>query len=219
MGGGVVAKPLAAKLKRSARARRCQCSGVSPQPQRQLSLCSVAEGKILMVALNRFPVLKTKRLFLREMAEGDVEAYARLLADKNTVRYILDGRPLAAEEVPLRIRRNRAHSQTGQHYYWSIEDSASASFVGFIALHEAQAEKPVLSYAVLPKWRRRGIASEAIGAVMNFAKAELGATAVLARTHPDNSASLGLLRALNFEEVGLVRTPWGERIEFLSAAT
>lgn len=171
-----------------------------------------------MYVVKAFPVLKTNRLLLREMEDADVEGYTTLLSDKNTYLYVLDGSPVSSEEVPMKIRRNRERSRTGQHYYWSIEVPDSSSFVGFAALHEARSEKPVLSYAVLPNWRRHGIASEAICAVMDFAKEDLGAAAVLARTHRDNSASMALLRSLNFFEVGLVRTPWGERIEFLSSA-
>ncbi len=148
------------------------------------------------------------------MEDADATGYSELVSDQDTLSYVLS--PISAEELPERLRLNRERSLTGEHLYWSIQVPESAPFVGFIALHNAKLEKPALSYAIIPSWRRRGIASEAICAVRDYAKEELGARAVVAQTHAENSSSINLLRSLDFEKVGLVSTRWGDRIEFVA---
>ena len=170
----------------------------------------------MISVLRSFPVLHTNRLLLRETADADIAGYTELVSDEDTLAYVLDSSPIATEKLPAKLHRNREQSLEGEHYYWSIQVPDSAWFVGFIALHDAKSGKPALSYAIMPSWRRRGIASEAICAVTDFAKEELGSSTVIARTHEENSASIELLRSLSFEEVGLVSTRWGNRVEFIS---
>jgi RimJ/RimL family protein N-acetyltransferase len=55
-----------------------------------------------------------------------------------------------------------------------------------------------IGYSVVPSWRRRGIASEAAGALAEAARAR-GVDTVVAHTLPHLEPSIGVLRKLGFE--------------------
>lgn len=57
-----------------------------------------------------------------------------------------------------------------------------------------------LGYTVNEPHRRRGYATEAVRALVDWAHREHGVTHFVASTTPDNVASLGVLRKLNFQK-------------------
>ena len=59
-----------------------------------------------------------------------------------------------------------------------------------------------LGYSVLPEYRRRGYAGEAVRAMMDWARNERGITVFVASIAPDNEPSLALVRRLGFVHVG-----------------
>ena len=61
---------------------------------------------------------------------------------------------------------------------------------------------PEIGYTVLPGYRRRGYASEAVRALFNWAASEHGVRRFRASVSPDNQASLGLIAKLGFTQVG-----------------
>ena len=164
-----------------------------------------------MTAISTFPVLGTAHLTLREMRSDDVDGYAELLTDPEESHFNVDA-AVSADEVPAKIARNRAARSEGRSIYWAIE--WAGGFAGFVALHGPATEAPALSYAVRRGCRRRGVASEAVGAVLTYAFEVLGAAQVSARTHPENAASALLLAGLGFTDQGRVETAHGTRRQF-----
>jgi len=159
-----------------------------------------------------FPELHTKRLVLRAMELTDADGYAELLSDPETHPFITEAGPVPRSEIPERIRRNRELSSTGTQLYWSID--LAGVFVGYVALHSANAPVSALSYAIRPAWRRRGLAHEALEAVCRECRASSPIRELEARTHSENEASARLLLQLGFEELSTVDTPFGQRRGF-----
>ena len=58
-----------------------------------------------------------------------------------------------------------------------------------------------VGYSVLEEYQRRGYASEAIGALVDWAFAQPGVRRVIAETYPELIGSLGVLRKLRFKPV------------------
>jgi RimJ/RimL family protein N-acetyltransferase len=156
--------------------------------------------------------LHTKRLLLRAMEPADADGYAELLSDPETHPLITESGPVPRSEIPERIRRNRELSSAGTEVYWSID--LAGVFVGYVALHGANARVSALSYAIRPAWRRRGLAQEALEAICRECRANSRTRELVARTHNKNEASPRLLLQLGFEEVDRVDTPFGQRREF-----
>ncbi len=158
------------------------------------------------------PELHTKRLLLRAMELVDAYGYAELLSDPETHPFITESGPVPRSEIPERIRRIRELSAAGTEIYWSID--LAGVFVGYVALHSANAHVSAISYATRPAWRRRGLAREALEAICRECRANSPSRELVARIHNENEASARLLLGLGFEEVGSVDTPFGQRRGF-----
>ena len=160
----------------------------------------------------RTPALSAGAVRLREMRPSDEDGYARLLTDPGTFPYIVDDGPIAREEIARRIERNREAAEYDSAHYWSI--TVDGEFVGYIALHAPEGPIASLSYAVLPRHRRCGYASAAIRAVCEFAGEQFRPETILALAHPENAASVALLRSLGFDSHGVKMAPRGDRAVF-----
>jgi ribosomal-protein-alanine N-acetyltransferase len=59
-----------------------------------------------------------------------------------------------------------------------------------------------IGYSVLPQFRRRGYASEAVQALLEFAFADASIERVIAETYPELVASVGVLQKSGFVHIG-----------------
>ena len=75
-----------------------------------------------------------------------------------------------------------------------------------------------IGYETRPAYRRRGYAAEAVGTIANWALGQPVVNCVIAETGEDNAASIGLLRRLAFEEVGVGSEPDLRRFELATHA-
>ena len=84
------------------------------------------------------------------------------------------------------------------------EPDGTRRVIGTIGFHGAPDEQGRLEvgYRVEPDYRRRGIASEAVRAMFDWAATKHGIHRFIASVRPDNEASLGLVRAFGFVETG-----------------
>jgi [ribosomal protein S5]-alanine N-acetyltransferase len=77
--------------------------------------------------------------------------------------------------------------------------------IGHIGFHDPPGpeRKVEVGYSVLPAYRRRGYALEAVQALFNWATAEHGIQRFVASVGPWNAPSLGLIRKLGFVQTGV----------------
>jgi RimJ/RimL family protein N-acetyltransferase len=72
-----------------------------------------------------------------------------------------------------------------------------------------------VGYSVLEEYQHRGYASEAIGALIDWAFAQPGVRRVVAETYPELIGSIGVLRKLGFRRIGDGSEPGVIRFERL----
>lgn len=160
-----------------------------------------------------FPTLETERLVLRSPHPNDVEGFADLLSDPTCYPYITDSGPVVRSAVPERIRQFAAGYRLGRSIHWVLELRSNRAFAGYVAVHGFREAPAHLSFAIHRSLRRQGFAREAVAAVRMHLQT-LGCETLVAHAHADNASSRGLLSNLGFEEIGLVSTERGERIEY-----
>jgi len=85
-----------------------------------------------------------------------------------------------------------------------LREDAARPMVGYLNFHAPPGpERWVeIGYTVLPKYRRRGYAHEAVEALFEWATREHGIHTFRASISPVNVPSLGLARKLGFREIG-----------------
>lgn len=143
------------------------------------------------------PVLTTRRLAIREFADRDLDPYAAMLGDPETMRYY--PRPYTREEARGFIERNAARYLANGFGVWVLEDRESGAFLGdcglAVSLVEGIAEVEIMWHVVRDRWRR-GLATEATVAVRDHAFSSVGLRRLVALVRPDNEPSRGVAEKL-----------------------
>lgn len=141
--------------------------------------------------------LTTERLRLRQFEESDLEAYARIVGDAETMRWIGDGRPQDREEAWQSLGYVLDHWKTRGYGLWAAEELESGALVGRIGLLQPEGW-PGLEVGWLVDRSRwgEGFASEGGAAALAQAFGALRAERVISLIRPDNAASIRVAEKL-----------------------
>jgi RimJ/RimL family protein N-acetyltransferase len=145
-------------------------------------------------------ILETERLRLRHFVETDLDSYAPICADAETMRYIGLGMPLSRADAWRSIAMLLGHWQLRGYGMWAVEDKATGAFLGRIGLHYPEAW-PVLEVGWLldrAHWGR-GLATEGGRAAMQFGFERLNLSRISSVIHPLNKASIRVAEKLGMK--------------------
>ena len=148
---------------------------------------------------------QTARVTLREMEMTDLEAF-----------YAFEG---ALEEPVLQAFLKESEEASREHLkayletmypmydygMWTVVERESGEIIGLCGLGRMDcqgAECTDLGYYICPKWRNRGLATECVEFVLDYAKNYLEFSEVYAIIKEENRISAGILRRFCFEYVG-----------------
>lgn len=149
------------------------------------------------------PTLTTARLRLRAPAASDLDASAAMWGDPEVVRFI-GGKTFTRSEVWARLLRYAGMWTLLGHGFWMIEDRESGKFVGEIGIMDAKRDidpaivEPEVGWALSPAAHGRGIATEALDAVLGWADHELAAPTLVCMIEDGNGASVAVARKFAF---------------------
>jgi len=130
--------------------------------------------------------LETARLRLRPRTLDDLEAIVAMDRDEEVRRFI--GGPLEAEAHRAEVKSNIVNGRLLPA--WAIEWKERPGFPGQCALNPPQQLGATeLSWRLARASWGRGVASEAVSAMLRHAVEELQVGPVVALIHPDNKAS------------------------------
>jgi ribosomal-protein-alanine N-acetyltransferase len=143
--------------------------------------------------------LETLRLVLRPLDGNDAKFIVELLNDPAFIRYIGDRGVRTMEQALgyLTTGPIRSYEQFG--FGLLCVQSKLGVRMGVCGLVQRDYfPDPDIGFAFLPQFRSQGYAREASEAVLSDAQWRLKLKRIVAIVQPDNSASLTLLRRLNF---------------------
>lgn len=153
----------------------------------------------------RFPVLETESLVLREVSEDDDAALFAIFSDPEVTEfYDLDSMESIREAREM-IARWRNRYAERQSIRWGIELKSASGLVGTCGLHPRSEWRAALGYDLNSAYWGRGIMSGALRRVHRYAFEQLGLHRIEALVIPGNTASERLLETLGFELEGVLR--------------
>ncbi len=160
----------------------------------------------IQIPMTTFPELVTANLHLRELVPTDAEAVYRIYVEEEVTRfYDLDTFDDIRQATEL-IRRQRSRFERGEGLRWGIAQRANNVIIGSVGYvfsqHNAQGG---IGYDLARPYWRKGIMTEALRLVIHYGFSSLKLNRIQALVIPGNSASVGLLTKLGFEEEGLLR--------------
>jgi ribosomal-protein-alanine N-acetyltransferase len=155
-----------------------------------------------------FPTLTTPRLILRQPVAGDAADLFSYLSDPEVQKYDSPNVPMRElAEAVAAIEKARQHFASKRAILWSIalkDENRNIGWFGFY-FEEQCTYKTDLGYTVSRPYWRRGIATEAVRALMQFGFETLGLHRINVDTRMDNIASVRLMQTLGFTYEGVRR--------------
>ena len=158
------------------------------------------------------PTLETERLRIRPLASGDLEDCHRLYVEIDWIDHDLDpaaNRAKRASWLAWTIDSYRELAALHQPPYGerAIERRSDGAFLGLVGLvpslaafgarEDARVRPEVgLFWALRPSAQGSGVATEAAGALIAYARDELQVERLVATTERDNHASIAVMRRL-----------------------
>jgi ribosomal-protein-alanine N-acetyltransferase len=142
--------------------------------------------------------LKTARLGFRRWSPEDLPLAVALWADQEVTRLI--GGPFSEEQIHHRLDQEIAFLRAEGVQYWPVFLLAGDDFAGCCGLRPYGREAKIreLGFHFRPTQWGKGLASEAAGAVIQYAEESLGLEGLFAGHHPENLASRRVLQKLRF---------------------
>lgn len=142
------------------------------------------------------PVLDTTRLRLRPHTTDDLDAVASMWADERVVRYI-NPKPSTRSESWTRLLRYIGHWHARPYGYWVIEDRETGGYLGETGFSDFKRDMtpsiegmPEIGWVLIPDAHGRGIATEAVAAVLSWGDQELESDKTVCLFDPENAASI-----------------------------
>lgn len=139
-------------------------------------------------------VFETQRLLCRRLTSTDSGSLHDVYSDVEAVRWVGDGVPLSPTQCEEWIRVTERNYLNRGYGMFALELSASKQVVGFCGIihPNGQADAEV-KYAFLRKYWGIGLATEAIRALLNYAKSHHQLSLVIATVAAENTASQNVL--------------------------
>jgi RimJ/RimL family protein N-acetyltransferase len=148
-------------------------------------------------------MLATPRLRMRERTLDDLDAVMAMDADPEVRRFM--GGPPPTEAHRAEVRANIVDGRPS-HHRWAIEWRDRPGFLGQCGLGLCHLPAcNALTWRLVRAHWGRGVASEAVGAMLQHAREDLGMHSFVAFIHVDNQASRRVA-----DKVGLL--PAGETV-------
>lgn len=153
-------------------------------------------------------LLETPRLILRPHRLEDFEACCFLHRDPEAVRLIYQ-QPLTREESWHRMLRYVGHWTLLDYGMLVVEERVTGRVVGEVGLadfHRGLGDDfdpwPECAWMIASDVNGRGYATEAVQAVLDWARQELAADRTVCIIDPDNTGSLRVAAKLGFRQFG-----------------
>ncbi|MBU0914296.1 MAG: GNAT family N-acetyltransferase [Gammaproteobacteria bacterium] len=144
-------------------------------------------------------VLETPRLILRAFTLDDVDAMYQLMTVPDVIRYVGNKPAQSKQDVLDYLQQHplRDYQIYGYGRFACVWKD-TGQVIGFSGIKYLEEIKETeLGYRFLPEFWRKGLATEAGTAVIEFAQG-LGLTRLVAVIHPDNEGSKQVATKLGF---------------------
>ncbi|MFM6983371.1 MAG: GNAT family N-acetyltransferase [Chitinophagaceae bacterium] len=153
---------------------------------------------------DKFPVIETERLRLREVCEEDYEMVYVLRSDPEMMKFI--PRPLCEDyrDALKLIRQMKLSHQNKESLNWVMTLKDSDELIGTVGYVRIKTEhnRAELGYMLHSREQGKGYMKEAVAAVINYGFKTMDLHSIEAIIDPGNTASENILLHFGFEKEG-----------------
>jgi RimJ/RimL family protein N-acetyltransferase len=159
-----------------------------------------------MTAMTTAPTIETERTILRPHRLDEFDSYVAMWADPLVTRFI-GGKARTREESWIRFLRHPGMWSMIGYGFWAVEEKASGRFIGEAGFHDLKRDlvpsiegTPEAGWGFIPSAHGKGIGSEVVGGILDWAKDRPGFEKTVCIIDPENRASLAVAAKLGYRE-------------------
>ena len=147
-----------------------------------------------------FPILKTRRLTLRQLAIHDEQEIFTLRSDNEINKYLDRKRAKTIDDARSFIDKISENINKNDSVYWAITFSDENRLIGTICLFgfSDESDKCEIGYELLTNFQGQGVMREALEKVIDYAFNTIKVKKIEAFFHRDNQSSIKLLEKFSF---------------------
>ncbi|MEL6263909.1 MAG: GNAT family N-acetyltransferase [Cyanobacteria bacterium J06627_28] len=146
-------------------------------------------------------LFETERIICRRLLPSDVDEMYAVYSDADTMRWVDDGQPIQRDECSqwLAVTQNNYELRGyGMSTLVNREDGAVIGFCGLV--HPNNQPEAEIKYALHRRFWGAGLATEAVKAMLEYARCEFKLSEVIATVSPENIASRRVLLKSGMKE-------------------
>ncbi|HEY5156479.1 MAG TPA: GNAT family N-acetyltransferase [Anaerolineales bacterium] len=147
-------------------------------------------------------MIETNRLFIRPFVSADFNDLYEYLSDPSIYVYE-PGEPISLDEA-----KELVSQRSMGNIFWAVVLKRENKLIGHLYFEQLEPKERMtweLGYIFNPKYQRKGYASEASAALVEYGFAHYHAHRIMARCNPENPASWKLLEKIGFTREGHFR--------------
>lgn len=177
------------------RYRKATAATVVPMENRQPVAASIRTERVELVSMSL--------AFMQALVAGDLDTATREMGADLPADLAEDLRDFLNYRIPDLQANPSIQPWLGRGIIWSHPDGRR-ELIGSLGFHNAPDEtgRVEIGYRIEPAFRRRGIATECVRALLAWAETQ-GVHRFRASVAPGNVASLAIIRSFGFHQVGV----------------
>ena len=145
--------------------------------------------------MTMIPTLETERLILRAWRDDDLDSYAAIVADPDTMRFL--GGPMARNDAWRNMAMLIGHWVLRGHGIWAVERKSDGALMGRIGVQRPEGWPAIEVAWVLGRpYQGQGYATEAAKASLDWGFNTLPVAKLISLIDPENLASQAVAKRL-----------------------
>ena len=154
-----------------------------------------------------FPVLETQRLILRKITNDDASNILTYLSDEEVMQYYGLAPFSSIEDALDEISWYHSIEENKTGIRWGITLKESGVIIGSCGFHNTAVQhyRSEIGFELSRDYWKKGIATEAVGAIIDYAFGQMNFQRIEALIEPPNLSSQKVVEKLGFIREGLLR--------------
>ena len=152
----------------------------------------------------KIPEFETKRLFLREYLESDLEYFLSMLGNREVIRYLIATDPWPQEKVEKWLNSCQQGWDEHSHGFWIMEHKEDGRPIGWGGLNWLpETEETEVLYALDQPYWGLGLATEVARFSVKYGFETLRLEEIVGLVVPENIASARVLEKAGLHFTGI----------------
>jgi len=160
-----------------------------------------------MFDFQTFPILRTKRLILRDIVRNDADAIFAIRSDYQVTHYNIGAAYTDTKQAQKLIENMTKRYQQREELRWGITYMPDDTVIGMCGFNywDRVDRRGSIGFDLNRHYWRRGIMREALRRILRFGFEAMKLNRIEADVSAENAASLALLKSLGFQQEGYQR--------------